>query len=72
MLHEEVLKRFYAKLRGVGHEGLIRVIDLAKEHNVSYRQLSSLLRSSGLDPVWIGGKAFVYKEEANRAIVRAS
>ncbi|MGB8955464.1 MAG: hypothetical protein WCC10_08820 [Tumebacillaceae bacterium] len=72
MPHEEVLKTFYAKLKGVGNEGLIRVIDLAKECQMSYRQLSGLLRSSGLEPVWIGGKAFVYKDEANRAIVCAS
>lgn len=64
MSHEEVLKSFYAKLKGVGTEGLIRVLDLAKEYKVSYRQLSTLLRTSGLATVWIGGKAFVYKREA--------
>lgn len=64
MSHEEVLKSFYASLKGVCTSSLIRLIDLAKEQQVSYRELRAELKSSGLEPFWINGKAFVYKHEA--------
>jgi hypothetical protein len=72
MSHEEVLKSFYAKLKGVATESMIRVIDLAREHGLTYRQLRNLLKSSGLEPFWIGGKAFVLREEATTVLVQAS
>ena len=71
MTHEEVLKTFYATLKGVCSSSLIRVIDLAKENQVSYRDLCARLRSSGLEPFWINGKAFVCKQDAMAAL-RAS
>jgi len=65
MMHEEVLKSFYASLKGVHAHAMIRVLDLAKEHNMSYRYLSGLLRTKGVAPCWIGGKAFIARHEAS-------
>lgn len=72
MAHEEVLKSFYARLKGVASESLTRMVDLGKEYGLSYRQLRALAEQHGLDIFWIGGKAFVCKQEAVRLILRAS
>ncbi|KEO82175.1 hypothetical protein [Tumebacillus flagellatus] len=64
MTHEQVLKAFYARLKNVSTESVVRVVDLAREHHMSYRHLSRLLKSSGLNLLWINGKAFVYRGEA--------
>ncbi|MGZ4031092.1 MAG: hypothetical protein ACXVP5_09290 [Tumebacillaceae bacterium] len=72
MSHEEVLKSFYARLKGVATESMIRVIDLAQEHGLTYRQLRNLLQSSGLEPFWIGGKAFIFRDDAANVLVQAS
>jgi len=64
MAHEEVLKSFYATLKGVSTHSLTRVVDLAKEHHISYRALVEQLRASGIAPYWINGKAFVHRQDA--------
>ncbi|HEU4965265.1 MAG TPA: hypothetical protein VFV52_15660 [Bacilli bacterium] len=72
MAHEQVLKAFYARLKGVASDSLTRMIDLGKEYGLSYRQLRELVRHHGLEVFWIGGKAFVCKQEAVNVILRAS
>ncbi|MCX7572251.1 hypothetical protein OS242_20285 [Tumebacillus sp. DT12] len=72
MTHEVVLKSFYARLKGVAADSMIRIVELAREHGVSYRYLSDLLRNEGLQTYWIGGKAFVCRQEAVSALHRAS
>ncbi|MBL0389324.1 hypothetical protein JJB07_22285 [Tumebacillus sp. ITR2] len=64
MTHEQVLKTFYARLKNVSTDSVVRIVDLAREHHMSYRHLRSLLKSSGLNLLWINGKAFVYRGEA--------
>lgn len=64
MTHEQVLKQFYARLKNVSSDSIVRVVDLAREHHLSYRHLSKLLKTSGLNLLWINGKAFVYRGEA--------
>ncbi|TCP55991.1 hypothetical protein EV586_103650 [Tumebacillus sp. BK434] len=68
MAHEEVLKSFYARLKGVASDGVTRIVDLAKEFGMSYRALRDLFHTSGLEMLWIGGKAFVYRHEAVRVL----
>ncbi|ASS76643.1 hypothetical protein CIG75_17820 [Tumebacillus algifaecis] len=72
MVHEEVLKSFYARLKGLASDGLTRIVDLAKEVGQSYRSLCDLFRSSGLELFWIGGKAFVCRHEAVSVLRAAS
>ena len=71
MAHEEVLKSFYARLKGVANDSMIRVVELARENGMSYRYLSGMIKESGLQTYWIGGKLFVCREEAD-ALVKAS
>ncbi|MFD2172050.1 hypothetical protein [Tumebacillus lipolyticus] len=72
MTHEDVLKSFYARLKGVAMDGLTRIVDLAKEFGISYRKLRELFAASGLDLYWIGGKAFVCRHEAIQVLMRVS
>lgn len=64
MTHEHVLKSFYARLKNVSTESVVRVVDLAREHHLSYRYVSGVLKASGMNLLWINGKAFVYRSEA--------
>ena len=72
MTHEIVLKSFYARLKGVAADSMIHLVELAREHGVSYRYLSELLKREGLQTYWIGGKAFVCRQEAMSALLRVS
>ncbi len=63
MAHEEVLKSFYAALKGVATDSMIRVVDIAKENGISYRALSAAIKESGLQMTWIGCKAYVERDQ---------
>lgn len=64
MAHEQVLVSFYAALKGVATDSMIRVLDLAKENGISYRTLSASIKESNLELIWIGSKAYVHRDAA--------